>query len=433
MTVPRFIPSRLDGIEDIEDYAPGGYHPISIGDTFDLGRFKVLHKLGFGGSSTVWLARDQQEGGRFVALKALRADISSKAPSEIPELAISQKLRGVLASSEFADFQTVYHHFSVQGPNGSHLFLVSPLAGPSILAMSDSPGRVAGSRRLRADLARKVAKETATAVYRMHCAGVVHGDLTTSNILFRLSPHVTGWSDDDVYAHLGDPETEDVRTRDGKPLGPHAPTVLVEPIENSKISNPSLLQESTFVSDFGQSYIVASPPPSYEPATTLNYLPPEARFERRAGYEADIWALGCAIFEIRAGFALFEPFLGSDVDILKQTVETLGRLPDPWWGAFTERTLWFEENGQPKSEEDQERSRVLLKAYRSSIRDKLHQIGKQHDPPPEHEGPMIEEGGVQLPEEEIALLEDLLEKMLRYRPEERTRVQDIIRHPWFIL
>ena len=110
MMAPRFIPSRLDVIEDIEDYQPGGYHPISIGDTFDHGRFRVLHKLGFGGSSTVWLARDQQEEGdwtRIVTLKAMRADVPlSKVPSEISELAISQKLRASLPPSESVDFQT---------------------------------------------------------------------------------------------------------------------------------------------------------------------------------------------------------------------------------------------------------------------------------------------------------------------------------------
>jgi hypothetical protein len=42
----------------------------------------------------------------------------------------------------------------------------------------------------------------------------------------------------------------------------------------------------------------------------------------------------CMIFEICVGFALFDSFLGSDVDILKQMVETLGWLPDPWWAAF---------------------------------------------------------------------------------------------------
>lgn len=236
-----------------------------------------------------------------------------------------------------------------------------------------------------------------------------------------------------MYTHLGDPETEDVRTRDGQPPGPHAPAMLVAPIENSKMSDATLLQESIIVSDFGQSYIIASPPPSYEPGTVLNYRSPEARFEGRAGLETDIWALGCAIFEIRAGFALFESFLGSEVDILRQMVETLGRLPDPWWAAFEQRTLWFEGDGQPKSEEDQERAGVFLKAYRSSIRAKLLEIGERDDPPFEDEGPMIEKPGVRLHEEEVGLLEDLLEKMLKYRPEERISIHDVIRHPWFCL
>jgi serine/threonine-protein kinase SRPK3 len=106
----------------------------------------------------------------------------------------------------------------------------------------------------------------------------------------------------------------------------------------------------------------------------LNYQSPEARFEGRVGLEADIWVLGCATFEIRADFALFESFLGSDVDILRQTVQTLGRLPNPWWVAFKQRELWFEGDGQPKSEQDQERAGVLLKAYRSSIRAKMLDI-----------------------------------------------------------
>ena len=234
-----------------------------------------------------------------------------------------------------------------------------------------------------------------------------------------------------MYAHLGNPETENVRTRDGQPPGPHAPAVLVAPIENSKMSDATLLQESIIVSDFGQSYIIASPPPSYKPGTVLNYQSPEARFEGRAGLEADIWALGCAIFEIRAGFALFESFLGSDDDVLKQMVETLGRLPDPWWAAFEQRALWFGQDGQPKNEEDQERAGVFLKAYRSSIRAKLLEIGEQDDPSSEDEGPMIEKPGVRLREEEVGLLEDLLEKMLKYRPEERIGIHDVIRHPWF--
>ena len=251
--------------------------------------------------------------------------------------------------------------------------------------------------------------------------------------MFRLTSHVIRWSDAEIYARLGDPVLESVITRDGKPPGPHAPAMLVASVQNDTMSHTSFLQETTIISDFGQSYVSSCPPPSYEPGTLINYQSPEARFEGRAGFEADIWALGCAIFEIRAGFSLFESFLGNEVDILKQMVETLGRLPDPWWGAFEQHALWFTDDGQPKSEQDQERAGVLLKAGRTSIRTKLLGIGKRADLPSEDEGPMIENPLLRLPEEEVDLLTDLLQKMLKYRPEDRIRIQDVIRHPWFTL
>ncbi|TFK27481.1 kinase-like protein [Coprinopsis marcescibilis] len=422
----HFIPPQLDEIEDLEGYRPGGYHPISIGDVYDHGRFRVLHKLGSGGSATVWLARDKPKGGnqgRLVALKAMHADLSSAPPIAIPH-------------TPEANVQTTDHQFTVQGPNGTHLFLASPLAGPSVRAMSDSPGRVAGTRRLRADLARKVAKQTATALQHLHHIGVVHGDLTTSNILFRLSPHTRGWSDAEVYAHFGEPELESVRTCDGRPPGPHAPPALVAAIPNTRLCDaPRLLLEHTVLADFGQSFFAHSPPPSYVPRTTLGYQSPEARFEARVGLEADIWALACAIFEIRAGFALFEAFLGSEVDVLKQTVEMLGRLPEPWWGAFEERSRWFEQDGRPRSELEQERSGVLLIAYPTSIREKLREIGAQDDDDVDYmpPGPMFEKRRVGLSEAEVELMADLLEKMLRYKPEERIRIGDVVRHPWFML
>jgi serine/threonine-protein kinase SRPK3 len=46
--------------EDLEDYRPGGYHPVSIGDDFNGGRYVIVRKLGWGHFSTVWLARDNK-------------------------------------------------------------------------------------------------------------------------------------------------------------------------------------------------------------------------------------------------------------------------------------------------------------------------------------------------------------------------------------
>ena len=46
--------------EKFLDYRPGGFHPIALGDTLKDGRYKIHHKLGYGGFSTVWLARDHR-------------------------------------------------------------------------------------------------------------------------------------------------------------------------------------------------------------------------------------------------------------------------------------------------------------------------------------------------------------------------------------
>jgi hypothetical protein len=44
--------------ERVKIYRPGGYLPVHIGDLFKDGRYEVIHKLGKGAFSTVWLVRD---------------------------------------------------------------------------------------------------------------------------------------------------------------------------------------------------------------------------------------------------------------------------------------------------------------------------------------------------------------------------------------
>lgn len=47
--------------EPLEEYRPGGFHPVTLGDTLCEERYSIRHKLGFGGHSTVWLAWDGQD------------------------------------------------------------------------------------------------------------------------------------------------------------------------------------------------------------------------------------------------------------------------------------------------------------------------------------------------------------------------------------
>lgn len=70
----RFLLVNFDA-EDLERYESGGFHPVHLGDRYDNGRYRVVHKLGFGGFSTIWLARDEPEH-KWVALKIVVADAS---------------------------------------------------------------------------------------------------------------------------------------------------------------------------------------------------------------------------------------------------------------------------------------------------------------------------------------------------------------------
>ncbi|GLA12639.1 hypothetical protein AnigIFM62618_008589 [Aspergillus niger] len=47
----------IKGVETLEEYVPGGYHPIMVGDLLH-NRYCIVDKLGSGGYSTVWLAHD---------------------------------------------------------------------------------------------------------------------------------------------------------------------------------------------------------------------------------------------------------------------------------------------------------------------------------------------------------------------------------------
>lgn len=68
----------LDTVEDL-DYDQGGFHPVHLGDSFDNNHYRVIHKLGYGGYATVWLAQDNKRH-RYVALKILAARVSDHSP-----------------------------------------------------------------------------------------------------------------------------------------------------------------------------------------------------------------------------------------------------------------------------------------------------------------------------------------------------------------
>ena len=168
----RFYPLGLDTNEDIEGYRPGGFHPVHLEDTLGE-RYKILHKLGSGGLSTTWLARDTV-GNRYQALKILKAEETAAST----ELRTLEKLAAI--QSDDRGKQHIRYpnaHFVIQGPNGQHICLVTDVSGPSLSGLYNviGHGYAAGSRRLRIDLARTAMRQVVEAVNFLHAQHICHG------------------------------------------------------------------------------------------------------------------------------------------------------------------------------------------------------------------------------------------------------------------
>ena len=47
-----------DGVEFVEAYHPGGLHPVHLQEKCQDDRYTIIHRLGHGCQSTVWLGWD---------------------------------------------------------------------------------------------------------------------------------------------------------------------------------------------------------------------------------------------------------------------------------------------------------------------------------------------------------------------------------------
>jgi serine/threonine-protein kinase SRPK3 len=160
-----YLAGIQDGVENLEDYQTGGDHPIHLGDRLgNTGRYHVIHKLGYGGFSTVWLCRDGQEE-KYVAVKVLTADVSA---DDLPDL----RLIDLDKSAPEAEYISIpKEHFSLEGPNGTHqclvLTLLGPRVSPDIWIEMHNPGPTL----------RNFCQQTAYALKFLHQNGLCHGGI----------------------------------------------------------------------------------------------------------------------------------------------------------------------------------------------------------------------------------------------------------------
>jgi serine/threonine-protein kinase SRPK3 len=178
-----FHDSPWERIENSTKYKPGGYHPLEIGDELHNGRYRIIHRLGHGGYSTVWLALDRHHEGitppdprkpRYVAVKI------ASAKKQTNEAATLRQLQDQLVPckpGEYPLFVRLLDEFEIHGPNGLHHCLVTELLGPSIRAAKGCIAIEGSYHLLPVSVGRRAAVQCAKALASLHSQGIVHGGM----------------------------------------------------------------------------------------------------------------------------------------------------------------------------------------------------------------------------------------------------------------
>ena len=332
---PGFSHTYQPGPQDCEDpeqYCEGGYHPVTIGDTFEGGRFTVIHKLGHGGGATVWLSQDSEED-RYVALKIMQARDSLE---DVHELKMHRHLQEKLNELDRRSMIALYEQFWIDGPNGRHLCLVFEVAGPALANFRHWDQW----RKIRPDIVRHIGLQLTEGLLALHQADIVFGDLSAGNILFRLAD-ISRWTADDVYETFGRPEPyENKYAADGQPVDePGVPTWLYEGITFRNCDTSLIRPEIAFI-DLAESYIVGTEQLPHVSAYTAIYAAPEVLlWKEKQDQASDVWALACILFELRSGEELFVQDHG-DLGVQNAMIEHLGPFPRPWVEELCRQEGW---------------------------------------------------------------------------------------------
>jgi hypothetical protein len=163
-----------ESIEPFEGYAAGGYYPLQIGHC--LGPYHIVHKLGHGDSSTIWLGLDQRRA-RYVAVKITVSGHNRPLESSILRSLWSDKESTGNTQTGIATIPAILDEFEVEGPEieGSRQKYHCLVTKPARMSLAEA--REMSDRRLfQPSVAHGIAAQLIQAVTFLHSRGIVHAD-----------------------------------------------------------------------------------------------------------------------------------------------------------------------------------------------------------------------------------------------------------------
>ncbi|KAF7562369.1 hypothetical protein G7046_g1783 [Stylonectria norvegica] len=349
--------------ELLPDYLASHYYPARIGEV--LGdRYQLVGKLGFGASSTVWLARDLN-GRRHVALK-LFIHSQSMGEEVDHELTIYKRIAACSANHPGRGaVRELLDSFDVAGPDGSHRCLVHPPLLESVLdflyrnPVMRLPPTVLAFILLRLFLALDF--------LHTECK-IIHTDIKADNIMFDVK-------DDSIFDTFEEAELVNPTPRkvlDGR-------TIYV----SRQLQSPQGWG-APVLCDFGSA--VFGDTKHVEAIQPQIYRSPEVILEAPWSYNVDIWNTGCMAWGLFESFHLFS---GHDPEAqsyrrrthLSEIVVLLGKPPQALLesGAashqfFTDECVMRDDIKIPESMTLKDRETTLVGETQTRFLDMMHRM-----------------------------------------------------------
>ncbi|KAJ7128102.1 kinase-like domain-containing protein [Mycena filopes] len=399
---PRISASELVEEECLSDYLATRYYPVRIGELL-ASRYQVVGKLGFGVTSTVWLARDLTDC-RHVALKIFIRSISLGPSREL--LAYERLDRGPKSHLGRSAVRTVLNTFTISGPDDEHQCLVHPPLWDDMSAfLKRNP-----IGRLPVPVLAIMLQQVFRALdYARECR-IIHTDIKASNIMFGIK------DGSPVFEKFEQAELDHPVPRkeiDGRII--YLSRELDAP-DSTEFDVPVLC-------DFGEAvwgeemHTEIGQPPAYRSPEMFLGVP--------WSYEIDVWNVACVIWDVFEGRHLFN---GIDPEkgvhrgrvLLASIIALLGPPPPSFLAQGSESSRVFSEQGQSPH----------LPFLTGSILTYVAPLGEWQGGVPVPPHVPLEELETNLEGADKKLFLEFMSKMLQWEPQNRQTPKQLLEDPW---